>query len=520
MKKQLNAKRITIEGVEIAAFEVPENDIRQQIEIFKKGLPYVHLDRAATIGDGIIKLSHAEMRNFSEAHKKAAAEGRLMKFVPASGAATRMFQKLHRALSEGWQFDELVKLSEAGEPSANAALTFMKRLPDFAFYDEVSEEAIARGITEENLRNKPRVLFSFLLDKSGLRYAERPKALIHFHKYETGNRTAAEEHLVEALAYCADSSDAARVHFTLSPEHEEAFTKLLEKRRGSYEREGKKLIVSWSFQKPSTNTIAVTAENKPFLDKDNLPVFRPAGHGALLENVQELNGDIIFMKNIDNVAPDRLKGATIAYKTALCGMLISLKARSDEILEKLEQREYDEEFMLYAEEFAHSKLGISLPENLRNGSLESKAEFLFNRLNRPLRVCGMVENEGLAGGGPFWVRGADGSLSLQIIESSQIDPALPRQMEIFRTGTHFNPVDLVCAVRDYKGRQFELKEYRDVDAAFISIKSKDGRELKALELPGLWNGSMAFWNTVFVEVPKETFTPVKEVNDLLLPSHQ
>jgi hypothetical protein len=424
--------------------------VEQQMESFRRGFPFLSVVRAATVGDGIFR---ADVR-YADLYRNS--RPRVVKFVPASGAATRMFK-------------ELFAFVETGVPNASAART-VDNIEKFAFYGALNHgEPVAQAVLDYGAR--------------------LPKGLILFHKYATEVRTAAEEHLVEGAQY-----GVGKVHFTVSPEHEKGFRELLEKYAGDFE-------ISFSQQLPSTDTIAATPDNQPFREKDGRLLFRPAGHGALIANLDRLDADLIFIKNIDNVTVDRLRADTILYKEILGGMALALQERIFGFLRGASadgMREFIEEELCY-----------KLPP-------DASEEYMRGVLDRPLRVCAMVRNEGEPGGGPFWVANADGSEQLQIGESSQVAPA---DKHIFSGGTHFNPVDIVCAVRDHRGGKFDLLKFTDPATGFISEKSKDGRTLKAQELPGLWNGAMARWNTVFVEAPISTFTPVKEVNDLLREAH-
>ncbi|CAM2005987.1 DUF4301 family protein [Acanthopleuribacter pedis] len=487
--------------------------IHQQIAMFERGIPFLQLDRACTVQDGIERLAERDHEPYIKHFEKAQAAGRVTKFVPASGAASRMFKALHAAAAT---------LSEKGECDDAFLAKFIEGLADFAFYDELKQRLADRAVVLEQppAASQRGAVLAELLDGDKMAYASLPKGLLSFHRYESGVRTAAEEHFVEARAYAADSDGRGRLHFTVSPEHKAAFEALVAENRETYETEGFFLDISYSFQKPETDTIAVDPDNKPFRDKNNELLFRPGGHGALIENLNDLDGDLIFIKNIDNVVPDRLKDTTVTYKKLIAGYLLEIQEALFQYLVDLDNGPVDAAKRALFTQFAAEKLGCQVPDSV--GSLDEEAtRVYFQRLfNRPLRVCGMVKNEGEPGGGPFWVSAKDGSQSVQIVESSQIDAGDATQMKILKGSTHFNPVDLVCAVRDYRGNKFDLTEFVDPDACFISDKSKDGKPLKALELPGLWNGAMANWNTVFVEVPLITFNPVKTVNDLLRETHQ
>jgi hypothetical protein len=359
------------------------------------------------------------------------------------------------------------------------------------------------------------------LTPKGLNYAALPKALFKFHRYPWGSRTALEEHLVEAVGYVKDARGLCRVHLTTSLEHMGLFEAMAKAIRSGYEREyHARFELSFSAQKPSTQTIAADLEGRPFRVADGSLLFRPGGHGALLENLNDLQGDIVFIKNIDNVVPDRLKALTFMWKGALAGQLVRVQRRIFSYLERLVEGAQEARFLDEVMEFARADLSVMLPKRSRPDTPSEKRDFLISALDRPLRVCGMVANQGEPGGGPFWVEDPDGSLSLQIVESVQVDQDSPGQRGIWNAATHFNPVDLVCGVRDRLGAPFDLRRYLDRRAVLITRKSKDGLELNAMELPGLWNGAMARWNTIFVEVPAATFNPVKRLGDLLREAHQ
>jgi hypothetical protein len=353
-----------------------------------------------------------------------------------------------------------------------------------------------------------------------LDYANLPKGLLKFHRYTDHCRIPFEEHMVEAAATVCDRHGVARLHFTVPLEYQDTVKQYLDRVRPRYERSGRRYDITLSPQKPSTDTLAVDLEHRPVRDQNGQLLFRPAGHGALLENLHDLQGDIIFIKNIDNIVPDHLKHETNASARMLGGYLVALQQDIFGYLKQLETSRVETSCLQHIFAFARDTLSIVVPEHIACGSERAQVEFLRQALNRPLRVCGVVRNAGEPGGGPFWVENEAGEVSLQIIETSQVDPQDPEQQAILAAATHFNPVDLVCGVRDYLGRPFDLRRFRDPNTGFISRKSYAGMPLKALELPGLWNGSMAHWHTVFVEVPLNTFHPVKTVFDLLRPGHQ
>jgi len=472
--------------------------INQQIENFKTGFPFMNVIKAATIGDGMIKLEEEDVEKYKQIFDNQADSLDLLKFVPASGAATRMFKSLFSAKDEG-KFDKSVT-------------EFLERLKGFAFYD-----SLIKAIGSENA--DAQTILDYLLTDKGLDYGSLPKGLLEFHAYGDTSRTPAEEHLVEGAKY-ANSAGKVKLHFTVSPEHRPKFKALIDRVLGSYESDfAVKYDISFSEQKPSTDTIAVNMDNTPFRTNDGSLLFRPAGHGALLSNLNDQSADVVFIKNIDNVVPDRLKDTTIDYKKALAGVLLDFQQK---VFAYQTQLETDSSDVLINEisTFLANQLCTLPSADFAGYSKEEKIAYLKNKLNRPLRVCGMVKNVGEPGGGPFWAENADGTTSLQVVESAQIDLANAAQKEIFDKATHFNPVDLICSMKDYKGNKFDLLQFRDPQTGFITQKSQSGKDLKAQELPGLWNGSMSDWNTLFVEVPLITFNPVKTVNDLLRKEHQ
>ncbi len=504
MYSKNDIKQLELQGVSIEAVET-------QLADFRRGFPPMNLVAAATPDKGIKQLSEDEEERYVSVFENALGSGLdAVKFVPASGAASRMFKSLFEFLEQAGQGQNPQTLIEKNGDLQQ----FFAQLEKFAFYKELS------SLTD--LGNPVDVVSKLLLPQ-GLNYGNKPKGQISFHKYNNNNcvRTPFEEHLVETASYCTGSNGQARVHFTVSPEHLEGFEKLLQTVVNEYQkRYGIHYDVSFSFQKKSTDTIAVTPDNELFRNSDGSLLFRPGGHGALLENLTDLDADLIFIKNIDNVVPDRLKADTKRYKKALAGMLITLRNKMHSYLEKLDKPETadDSKLLNTIDLFLRRELNIDFKSEF--DSIAQRIEFYKKKLNRPTRICGMVKNEGEPGGGPFWAQNPDSTVSLQIVESAQIDLENLQQRELFDASTHFNPVDLICCTRNYKGQKFDLLQYRDPATGFISHKSKDGKPLKALELPGLWNGAMSNWNTIFVEVPAITFNPVKTINDLLRPEHQ
>ena len=458
--------------------------VEQQIENFRKGFPYLNIVRAAAAGDGVLVMSDEEIAKAEARYEEASANIKVVKFVPASGAATRMFKELFEYVNDDKRTPGIDKL--------------LDNIEKFAFWPELSKYIMPDSPDEEIVES---------IVKTGLCYGSKPKGLVTFHSYPEGNRKAVEEHLVEGALY-ARSGDEVYIHFTVSSEHMGGFWDVLGATQPYYEeRFGVKYNISFSVQKPSTDTIAVNPDNTPFRTDDGKLLFRPAGHGALIENLNDIDADVIFVKNIDNVTTDERRGDTVKYKKALAGLLLELQEQAFEYLKVLEVGGAELEPIA---KFVEEKLCVKLPEDYNT-------ELLKAVLNRPIRVCGVVRNQGEPGGGPFWVDGGDGTESLQIAESSQI---APEDMHLMKSATHFNPVDLVCGVKDSRGGKFDLTQYTDPSTGFISSKSSGGRDLRAQELPGLWNGAMAKWNTVLVEVPITTFSPVKVVQDLLRPEHQ
>ena len=483
---------------------------------FAAGMPYAALDRPCTRGDGITVLDDAELERLCRRGEEAAWAGRCTKFVPASGAATRMFQALRaardRASDAAATADDLRDVAE--EPRE-----FMNRLEEFAFYPDLEAKLEDKGMRLQPLRGAGRFreILDCLLEPAGLGYAGLPKGLIPFHRHPGECRTPVAEHLTDARAYARDHQGTARVHFTVSSEHRTAMERHVAEARRRYEDKDTRFEVTLSEQRPGTDTLAATLANQPFREPDGNLALRPGGHGALLVNLGDLRGDIVFIRNIDNVSVN--PGSAIRFRKALAGLLVELQRRVFDYLDRLHPGAAPS-FVDEMSEFVRTTLSVTPPQGTARSPLAERVRFLRETLDRPLRVCGMVPSAGEPGGGPFWVKGSDGTCSLQIVESSEVDMEDPRQRKVFGASTHFNPVDLVCGVRDRSGACFDLMKFSDPRRAFISVKSSGGRPLKALEHPGLWNGGMARWNTVFVELPAETFAPVKTVLDLLRPEHQ
>lgn len=497
--------------------------VEQQIKNFENGFPFMDIIKPATQGDGIIRLDRKSVKNYIEEYENSLQEKTVLKFVPASGAASRMFKDLFEFSNQfGGKLEDISK-DFFVEKGFAKVFDFFENLEKFAFYNELCQAMEKKG---ENLLKAKEdkeygKIIRFLLTEEGLNYGKLPKGLLKFHSYETEARTPVEEHLVEAANYCK-SGNKAKIHLTVSPEHREIFLQKIEDTKAKYEKEYKvKYEIDFSKQKPSTDTIAVDLENEPFRNLDDTMLFRPGGHGALIYNLNEINQDYIFIKNIDNVVPDHLKQTTFEYKKALAGILIKYQKQIFNYLQKTEiSHQVEEDLIFEIIQFIEKDLCVVFPEDFYNLGKVTKIDYLRKKLNRPIRVCGMVKNEGEPGGGPFWAMNNDGTISLQIVEGSQIDNSDSEKQEIVKKATHFNPVDLFCSVKNYRGKKFDLLNFIDTRTGFISQKSKDGKDLKAQELPGLWNGAMSDWNTIFLEIPIITFNPVKTINDLLRKEHQ
>lgn len=493
---------------------ISEKQIEEQLACFKKGFPFLEIAASASVEKGILVISKENQVTYVEAWDAYLAQNKkIVKFVPASGAASRMFKNLYEFLSASYEV-----------PTTAFEKKFFDELPKFAFYDELNEACLRNEddyISTLVSKGNYKAVVANLLESKGLNYGQLPKGLLLFHPAADGkNRTAMEEHLAEGAMYAKNNAGEVNIHFTVSPEHRELFEALVEKKKGFYESKfSVKYDISFSVQKPSTDTLAADMNNEPFRDAEGNLFFRPGGHGALIENLNDVDADVVFVKNIDNVVPDSFKCSTVIYKKILAGVLVTLQHKIADYLQLLEKGKYTQAQIEEMIHFLQNELCIRNPE-LKVLEDAELALYIQKKLSRPLRVCGMVKNVGEPGGGPFLAVNPDETISLQILESSQIDLNDAGKKAMFEQGTHFNPVDLVCALKNYKGESFNLPDFVDKNTGFISSKSKDGRELQALELPGLWNGAMSDWNTVFVEVPVETFNPVKTVNDLLRPEHQ
>lgn len=497
---------------QIASKGIAITTIEEQLNCFKQGFPYLKIDASAAIGNGILAIDAAQESYYTNKWESyLQGDKKIVKFVPASGAASRMFKNLFEFLSAAYDAPETAFEKE-----------FFARIEKFAFYADLDQCCLDNeGATIAQLveAGNYKAVVANLLEERGLNYGSLPKGMLKFHNYDEGSRTAMEEHLVEGALYAKEKSGEVNVHFTVSHEHLPFFKAKVAEKQAQYEAAyGVKYNISFSEQKPSTDTIATDMDNNPFREDGKL-LFRPAGHGALIQNLNDIDGDILFVKNIDNVVPDNFKADTVSYKKVIGGVLVEAQEQINSYIELIEGGKYTIENLREIIEYMHTKLSVRNPETKHLEDAEL-ALYLLGKLKRPVRVCGMVRNAGEPGGGPFVAYNNDGTTSLQILESSQIEMENPVAKACFEEGTHFNPVDLVCAVKDANGAKYDLPSFVDKNTGFISIKSKSGKELKALELPGLWNGAMSDWNTLFVEVPFTTFNPVKTVNDLLRDQHQ
>ena len=495
---------------------ISKDKVLQQVNTFKEGIPFVELKNAAVIGNGILRFSDEEESELIKLYNEKSKDLDILKFVPASGAASRMFKALFSFLEaydpEKESLEEYLK--RTNDKDIRILSNGLERLP---FYKRVMD-SLPNDIESDG--KKVYLFVEKLLSEDGFNYGFYPKGLLPFHDYGDNAATPFEEHLKEGALYAA-SKGKSSLHFTISEQHEDMFkSEFKEAGPRVSDHTGVDYEVDYSFQKSSTDTLAVNMDNTPFREEDGSVLFRPGGHGALIENLNEQDADIIFIKNIDNVAVVDDAKAVADSKKVLAGVLMKVQGKAFQYAERLDTGTLSDEEISKIKSFLKEQLNVRFSDDFDAKPASEKLEILKDRINRPIRVGGMVKNEGEPGGGPFWIKNANGNISLQIIESAQIDMDNPQQAAIVNNSTHFNPVDLVCGVRDYKGKKYDLLKYVDDKQGFITGKTKDGKELKALELPGLWNGAMAFWNTIFVEVPLVTFNPVKSVVDLLKDSHQ
>ena len=507
--KQIEAKGISIEHV------------NSQVERLKAGTSFSNIIEAAAINNGIERFNDNDLEFFIKLYQSKQNSISALKFVPASGAATRMFKFLFLFLKaynpKNQDLDSYIK-----NQKDDLLLNFIDNLESLPFYKDVVDQILKQKIDYYNLpKDKQCLVFvQTMLDKNQLNYSAKPKGLLPFHKYKNKAITAFQEHLYEASLYAA-SNGVAHLHFTVSKQHHDFFVEVLNTVQPALEQELNTVFkVSFSYQKEQTETLALTEDNTIFRTQNDAILFRPAGHGALIENLNDLDSDIIFIKNIDNIAVAHTNINLSRHKKLLAGVLLQAQEQVFRFLHKIDEGDVLQADLNDMVNFAKQKLNVCFPLGFDNDTMPNQIKYLKNKLNRPLRVCGIVKNVGEPGGGPFWVQDQKGNLSLQIVEFAQIDFDNKKYKEIASKATHFSPTDLVCGVKNYRGEKFNLLDYVDPEAAFITMKTQDGVAIKALELPGLWNGSMAYWNSIFVEVPLNTFNPVKTVNDLLKPAHQ
>lgn len=491
---------------------ISEEKLAEELRMLSEGFPFLRIECPATPGNGIF-VTNEQMQDQAQAiwEEYLSKGGKVLKMVPASGAASRMFKDLF-AFANG----------KKDKPDNDFMKKFFNEIEKFAFFPYLNALCVEKyGLSIDSLVKEKRYkdVVKALIERDGMNYGQLPKALLRFHRVPGTSRTAIEEHLAEGAQYAAGKDGKVSVHFTVSEDHLPLVGKKFEEAKSRLEHEyGVVYELSTSVQKPSTDTVAANMDGTPYRENGAL-FFRPGGHGALIENLNDLDADVIFIKNIDNVVPDTLRADTIRYKKIIGGILVGVKQKADNYCRILAKGTPADDVLAEMLDFMHRVLCIS-HDNTADMTADEKAAYILSKLNRPFRVCGMVKNEGEPGGGPFLAYNPDGTVSPQILESTQIDPKNKEAQKMLKEATHFNPVDLVVATKDYEGKKFNLPEYVDKATGFISIKSREGVEIKALELPGLWNGAMSDWNTVLVEVPVSTFNPVKTVNDLLRDAHQ
>ncbi len=491
----------------IRALGLRPSDVKKQLEAYRRGFSFLTLVRPCVPGDGIRSLTPAERRRLIRLYDAEATGCKMVKFIPASGAASRMFAGWYAAADRGTFGNDGLDRS------------FFRDLGRMPFISLLKQNDHTRRM----LRKKDvRAVLQSILLPCGLNYGGLPKALLSFHAYRGGEvRTALEEHLREAADLIADRRKVCRLHVTVSAEHVQPVKSFLRLSVPRLEEScGVRFRVELSVQSPSTSIVAADGQSRPFRDEDGCLVFRPGGHGALLQNLQRIDADFIFVKNIDNIPPESLQKKILPYKKVLGGLMIETQRQVYSCLRRLEQKDLSLPDLRAVADFCRDALNSDFPKEFSKLAAREKRQWLFRLLNRPLRVCGMVRNEGEPGGGPFWVLEKDQSRTLQIVESAHVDFSLPQQADIWSKASYFNPVDMVCCTKNYRGEKLILDDYVNRDAYLISPKTQKGRELQAQELPGLWNGGMAFWNTIFVELPLAVFNPVKTVYDLLRPQHR
>ncbi|MBC8755557.1 DUF4301 family protein [Kordia sp. YSTF-M3] len=513
----MNFSEKQIAQIELKGITLPQ--VKEQLAKFEKKIPFTDITAHASVAHGILKLTSETEETYEQIYREEHRKLEVVKFTPASGAATRMFKFLYKFLETYNPKKESINSYINKEKEPEIRLFFIG-LEKFPFYDDVLKKM---DKTELDRIKKPdefnRDFVHALLAEEGLNYGNYPKGLLPFHKYKSHLATPFQEHLFEAASYACQTGKA-KLHFTISKQHYDKFKATEAEILPHIEQKtGCTFEISYSYQSEQTDTIAVDLKNRPIIGTDGDLEFRPGGHGALIKNLNAIDADLIFIKNIDNVVVNTYAEEISRYKKILAGKLIELQQKAFKFMEMLHQGVSNDELTTILS-FLYQELNIQISEEFEKYSQKYQIEYLIEKLNRPIRVCGMVKNEGEPGGGPFWVKHENGSVSLQIVESAQIDRRNEYHQSIQKLATHFNPVDIVCGVKDYQGNKYDLSQFVDRKSYFITSKSKSGKKIKALELPGLWNGAMAFWNTIFIEVPLVTFNPVKTINDLLKPTHQ
>lgn len=502
----------------LRSIEKPPETVERESTLLRSGVPPIKLGRRCRSGDGIVALSGKDGPAYAEIFDRAAAEGRAVKFVAASGAASRMFESPLKCLRRGWATQDLLRdRARNGDGDAEACLKLLRNLKKFAFFPALEAHMESKGLHPEILlqEGEYKDILENLLTDRGLGYSGLPKGLIPFHSYPDGAMTAFEEHLVESAGYLKDRDNRVRVHFTVAPDHVQRVRGHLKSAVSRLSSTGALFDVTCSVQARSTDTVVLGRDGRLLRDDDGQLILRPSGHGALLQNLNSIAGDIVFIRTVDNVLPDPLKEEVCFHKKVLGGYLAALQGELFARLRFLSSGDLKEEELIEIKRFAETKLNLSEPPGYDRMTPREKAAALLRRLNAPIRVCGMVRNTGYPGGRPFWVRDEEGWESPQIVEPSQVDIGNEEQGSVWESCEFFNPADIVCGLRDYSGRPFDLSEFSDPALAFISEKTYRGRPCRVLERAGLWNGSMAKWNTVFVEVPALTLRPVKTILDLL-----
>ncbi|MEE8124951.1 MAG: DUF4301 family protein [Nitrospirales bacterium] len=505
--------------LEIEKRGISVSQVENQLQRLRQGIPPIKIIRPCRLNDGIIQLHPNQFSYYQQQFEKVRQAERFSKFIPASGAATRMFKDLLQFLQER---SSPGSGSIQGQGLPLAIEQMWKHLQDFPFISDLETHFQRKGQDFLQLCQSQDMitLLQTLLLTPGLGYADLPKALLPFHRYPNGPRTSLEEHVHEAFRYLADSPGTVKIHLTVSPQYEDIAKAKLQQIQNTSGKSEVRFDLTISIQKPSTDTVALDSGNQPFRTDEGRLLFRPGGHGALLDNLNDIQGDIVFISNIDNVTPDYLKDPIVDGRTRLGGYLLAVQEQVFHHLQELSNAPEKDTIIQETGNFVQQDLQHQLSPSYWSLSPSERWTFLKQLLHRPIRVCGVVPNTGDPGGGPFWVEHADGTCSRQIVEQSQIAPQSESQQHLFASGTHFNPVDMVCAIRDYQGKPFNLFEFMDPETGFMALKSYQGRPLKALEWPGLWNGGMAHWLTLFVEIPRSTFNPVKTFLDWLHPNHQ